>query len=152
MNLIYTNGENKDFIMLCQMLDESIDEIVGGNIRRDKYAQYNRLDHIHDVFVAYDNNNPVACASYKFYEDGVAEVKRVFVRKDYRGRGLSKLLMEQLENKAKEQGYHSLILETGKPLKEAMGLYTKIGYQITDNYGQYQNMPLSVCMRKEITD
>lgn len=152
MNVIYTNGENKDFILLCRMLDESIDEIVGDNTRINLYAQYNLLNHIHDVFLCYDNDIPVACASYKNYDEGVAEVKRVFVRKDYRGRGLSKLLMEQLEAKAKEQGYKSLILETGKPLEAAFGLYSKLGFRVTENYGQYKDMPLSICMIKDITE
>lgn len=152
MNLIYTNGENKDFAALCLLLDESLDEIAGGTIQRTEYNQYNKLDHIHDVFVIYDGDTPVGCASFKHYEEGVAEVKRVFVRKDYRGRGLSKLLMEQVESKATEQGYQSLILETGKPMLPAIGLYTSLGYQVIDNYGQYKNMPRSICMSKRIAD
>lgn len=152
MNLIYTDGENKDFVTLCGMLDENLGEIVGGEAQRKEYHQYNKLDHIHDVFLIYDNGIAVGCAAFKSYEEGVAEVKRVFVRKDYRGRGLSKLLMEQLENKAREQGYHNLILETGKLLTQAIGLYTSLGYKIIDNYGQYKNMPLSLCMSKKIND
>jgi GNAT superfamily N-acetyltransferase len=152
MYIKYTDGEDKDFVLLCQMLDENLNEMVGGFTQRKQYDQYNKPDHIHDVFLLYDQGIPAACASYKFYEEGVAEVKRVFVRKDYRGRGLSKLLMEQVEKKAKEQGYRSLILETGRPLKEAVGLYEKIGYRIIENYGQYKDMPLSVCMRKDLED
>jgi putative acetyltransferase len=152
MKLLYTNGENKDFVMLCHLLDDNLNELVGGEKQRKEYKQYNKLDAIHDVFVAYDNETPVGCAAFKLYQDGIAEVKRVFVRKDYRGRGLSKLLMEQIEKKAQERGYRSLILETGKPMKEAIGLYSKIGYQVIENYGQYINMPLSVCMRKDIVE
>ncbi|HWT75004.1 MAG TPA: GNAT family N-acetyltransferase [Mobilitalea sp.] len=152
MNIKYTNGEDQDFINLCSMLDDNLNEIVGGEKQRAEYNQYNMLNHIHDVFIAYEDELPVGCASFKYYDDGIAEVKRVFVRKDYRGRGLSKLLMEQVEKKAREQGYRSLILETGKPMTEAIGLYTKIGYNVIENYGQYKNMPLSVCMSKNIVD
>lgn len=151
MNIVDTNGEDKDFIILCQLLDDNLNEIVGGEKQRKQYIQYNKLDDIHDAFLIYDNDLPIACAAFKYYETGVAEVKRVYVRKDYRGQGLSKLLMEQVEKKAFEQGYHSLVLETGKPLIEAMGLYTNIGYQITENYGQYKDMPESICLRKELT-
>lgn len=150
MRIRYTNGEDRDFVTLCGMLDDNLNEIVGGEKQRKEYHQYNKLDHIHDVFVLYDEELPVGCASFKYYEDGVAEVKRVFVRKDYRGRGLSKLLMEHIEHKAVEQGYRSLILETGKPLTEAIGLYTSLGYHMIENYGQYRDMPLSVCMEKDI--
>ncbi len=151
MNIVDTNGEDKDFIILCQLLDDNLNEIVGGEKQRKQYNQYNKLDDIHDAFLIYDNDLPVACAAFKYYDTGVAEVKRVFVRKDYRGQGLSRRLMEQVEKKALEQGYHSLILETGRPLKEAMGLYTNIGYRITEKYGQYKDMPESICMRKDLT-
>lgn len=150
MKLVYTNGEDKDFIMLCELLDENLNMAVGGEKQRAQYIQYNKLDHIHDVFLLYDNEIPVACASFKRYDQSTAEVKRVFVRNEYRRQGLSKYLMKQIEEKAKEQGYQSLILETGKPLAEAIGLYLRIGYQIIDNYGQYKDLKESVCMRKEL--
>lgn len=148
MKLIYTNGENEDFINLCQMLDDYLNEIVGGEKQRSQYVRYNKLDDIHDVILIYEDELPIACASFKFYEEGVAELKRVYVHKAYRGRGLSLILMGKLEEKAKEQGFHTLILETGKLLVEAGGLYKKIGYKIIDNYGQYKNMSDSVCMCK----
>lgn len=150
MEIKYTNGEDQDFVNLCKLLDDSLNEAVGGETQRSEYNQYNKRDHIHDVFVLYDHNLPIGCAAFKEYETGVAEVKRVFVRKDYRRRGLSKLLMEEVEKKAKESGYITLILETGKPLIQAIGLYKSLGYQFIENYGQYKNMPLSVCMSKNI--
>lgn len=149
-NIQYTNGNNQDFIRLCQLLDESLNELVGGEDQRKEYNQYNKLDHIHDVILICENDTPVACGAFKYYEEGVAEVKRVFVRKEFRGQGISKLLMQQLEEKAREQGFDSLILETGKPLTAAIGLYSSLGYQVIDNYGQYKNLPMSVCMLKNI--
>lgn len=149
-NIQYTNGNSQDFIRLCQLLDESLNELVGGEEQRKEYNQYNKLDHIHDVILICENDTPVACGAFKYYEEGVAEVKRVFVRKEFRGQGISKLIMQQLEEKAREQGFDSLILETGKPLTAAIGLYSSLGYQVIDNYGQYKNLPMSVCMLKDI--
>ena len=150
MEFIETDGRNIDFIMLCGMLDDNLNEIVGGEQQREQYNQYNTLENIHDVVLLYDNNQPIACASFKEYEPGVAEVKRVFLRKDYRGRGLSKELMGRLEAKAKRQGYQKLILETGRPLKEAFGLYQKLGFDMIESYGQYRCMCDSICMSKKI--
>ncbi len=150
MDIKYTDGSDKDFVLLCHMLDENLNELAGGEKQREEYHRYNTLEHIRDVFVAYDGEIPAGCASFKFYEEKVAEVKRVFVRQEYRGRGLSRQLMEQVENKAREQGYRSLILETGKPLTAAIGLYSSLGYQVIDNYAQYKCMSLSVCMKKEL--
>lgn len=150
MEIIYTDGKNKDFIHLCELLDDNLNEIVGGEKQRSQYVQYNTLTHIHDVFLVYDNEYPIACASFKHYDDEIAEVKRVFVRKEYRGKGISKQLLTSLEKKAKDKGYQSLILETGNMLKEANQLYLKLGYEIIDNYGQYKDMKDSVCMKKNL--
>lgn len=58
--------------------------------------------------------------------------------------------MKRLENAAKEQGFRQLILESGDALVAAMSLYKKIGYEVIPNYGQYKDMPDSVCMKKKL--
>lgn len=133
------------------MLDDFLNEAVGGKKQREHYVQYNTLEDIHDVFLIYDGKIPVACAGFKTYSKDTAEVKRVFIRQEYRGKGLSKQLMRALEEKARNKGYKSLVLETGVPLAAAAALYRKIGYQIIDNYGPYKSMEESVCMRKDIS-
>jgi len=150
MEIVYTDGNNNDFIELCRLLDDNLDEIVGGEKQRKQYAQYNTLVDINDVVLLYKDKTAVACASFKFYDKGIAEVKRVFVRKEYRGQGISKQLMSCLEELAKNKGFYTLILETGAPLVEAMVLYGKIGYKIIENYGQYKCMKESICMQKTI--
>ena len=151
MELLFTDGRNADFVKLCHLLDDDLNEIVGGVEKRAKYLPYNTLDDIHDVIVAYDESGPIGCASFKSFADEVAEVKRVFVKKEKRGRKISKLLMQNLEEKARKQGFRKLILETGALLKEAMALYESLGYEIIDNYGQYIGMPESICMQKSLT-
>ena len=150
MRFEYTDGCNKDFIELCHGLDDFLNEIVGGEENRAEYIPYNKLDDIHDVILAYDNNVPVGSASFKKYDDERAEVKRVFIKQEYRGRGISKKLMELLEDAARKKGYRYLILESGEPLVAAMALYRKIGYEVILNYGQYKDMKDSVCMRKKL--
>lgn len=75
-------------------------------------------------------NVPVGSASFKKYDDECAEVKRVFSKQEYRGRGISKKLMELLEDAARKKGYRYLILESGEPLVAAMALYRKIVYEV----------------------
>lgn len=75
-------------------------------------------------------NVPVGSASFKKYDEECAEVKRVFIKQEYRGRGISKKLMELLEDAARKKGYRYLILESGEPLVVAMALYRKIGYEV----------------------
>lgn len=150
MQYIYTDGCNQDFIKLCHALDTFLNELVGGEENRAEYVKYNKLDNIHDVFVAYDREKPIGSASFKKYDDERAEVKRVFVNEKYRGCGIAKQLMKLLEEKAREKGFKYLILESGEPLVTAMALYRKIGFKVIPNYGQYKDMPESICMQKEI--
>jgi GNAT superfamily N-acetyltransferase len=150
MELVYTNGSDERFIELCHELDNFLNDIVGGEKQRAKYDQYNKLIDIHDVVLVVENGQAVGCGSYKRYNAEVAEIKRVFIRESHRGKGFSKQIMYALEQKAKENGYIKLILETGNLLKAAMNLYLDSGYVIIENYGQYINMPESICMMKEI--
>jgi GNAT superfamily N-acetyltransferase len=150
MKFEYTDGHNKDFIELCHRLDEFLNELVGGEENRAEYIQYNKLDDIHDVVIAYDNDIPVGSASFKKYDDENAEVKRVFVKEEYRGQGISNELMKMLEQRAREKGFKYFILESGEPLVSAMALYRKIGYKVIPNYGQYVNMEESICMKKKL--
>ena len=145
-----TNGKNKDFIELCHGLDDFLNELVGGEENRAKYIPYNTLNDIHDVIVVYDGDIPVGCVSFKRYNAECAEVKRVFIKEEYRGRGISKELMELLEERGKGCGYTYFILESGEPLEAAMALYRSIGYEVIPNYGQYKDMPDSICMRKKL--
>lgn len=57
---------------------------------------------------------------------------------------------QQAYRAAREQGYRYLILESGEPLVAAMALYRKLGYEIIPNYGQYKDMPDSICMKKKL--
>ena len=79
-----------------------------------------------------------------------AELKRVFSKKEYRGMGLAGKLIAKLEENARGNGFETMILETGKPLVAAGKLYEKSGYKRIPNYGQYADMPDSVCMSKSL--
>lgn len=148
MDYILTDGKNADFAALCVLLDENLEIAVGKTVQRAKYAPMNTLEKIEVAVVVYDNGVPVACGGIRPHEDGVLEVKRVFVRPDYRGRGISRHLMEMLEQCAREKNVKALILETNPLLIPACRLYEKLGYSIIDNYGYYADTPESLCMRK----
>lgn len=154
MNIEYrkTDGEDPEFVRLCGELEICLDEMVGKVIQRDKYHKYNLRDNIHDVYLAYVDGEAVGCGSYKRYDAENAELKRVFLRKEYRGQGIAKKLLSLIERDAKNAGYRYMILETGELLKESVGLYRHTGYETIPNYGQYADMPESLCMRKVLKD
>ena len=144
------DGANPDFDFLCKKLDNALDELVGTNFQRTQYEQYNQSDSIHDVIVAYRKGNPVACGAFKMFDEEHAELKRIFTDASCRNIGLGAEMVRRLEAKAKIKGYKWCILETGKPLEAACHVYKKAGYKIISNYGQYADMPDSICMERKI--
>jgi putative acetyltransferase len=94
----------------------------------------------------------VACGAVKILDgDGTyGEIKRVFVLRDYRGRGLSKMIMEHLESDLKACGINIARLETGIKQPEALGLYRKLAYVERGPFGSYKSDPLSVFMEKRL--
>lgn len=76
------------------------------------------------------------------------EVKKVFVPVPYRGRGISKLLMLELERIALARGVTRLVLQTGDLQHEAVALYEGLGYRSIPPYGGYDIIPFALCFEK----
>ncbi len=114
------------------------------------YAQFDTLDHIKNVVVGYHHDHAVGCGAFKPYNKTTAEIKRMFVRPDFRGQGIAKGILTALENWAREYGFTNCILETGTNNPPAIQLYTKAGYSVIPNYDQYENVVTSVCLGKII--
>ena len=84
-------------------------------------------------------------------DDGVyGEIKRVFVAPQYRGRGISRAIMELLERHLIEHGVPLSRLEMGALQPEALGLYRRLGYLEREPFGKYQPDPLSLFMEKRL--
>ena len=144
------DGNNKDFIENCRLLDVDLDLRVGKIIKRDKYAQYNLIDKINEAIVVYRGNNPIGGGSIRPYDENTVELKRVFVIPDEQGKGIGTELVSKLIEWAKELGYKKMILETGELLAESCHVYSKLGFKQIANYGAYVDMPESLCMGKEL--
>jgi putative acetyltransferase len=82
--------------------------------------------------------------------DSYAEIKRVFVVDDHRGKGLSSKLMRFLETELQGRGVSLFRLETGVRQPEALGLYRKLGYLERGPFGSYRADPYSVFMEKQV--
>jgi putative acetyltransferase len=78
----------------------------------------------------------VACGALRPLGDSGAELKRMFVRKDYRGRGYARVMLAALERVAIERGYRTIRLETGIYQPEAIALYESAGYHPIPGYGE----------------
>lgn len=134
--------------MLVNELDREL-MMINGEIQ-NQYHQHNKLDGIQDFVIAYTETIPIACAALRDKTGGVFEVKRVYVRKEYRKMGIAKVIMKKLEEIAKSKNGKLMILETGKNMPAAHKLYNSLSYEITENYDQYIGMEDSICMKKEL--
>lgn len=142
--------DNPDFIKLCDELDAFLNIAIGGESKREKYKKFNHLDTMDVVLIAYDNEKPIGCGALRKYSEEETEVKRVFVREDYRGLNIGGRLLEELICHAKQMGFERMILETGEFLAASVKLYRRHGFEQIENYGAYKDMPESLCMGREI--
>ncbi len=145
-----TNSSNPDFQALVVLLDQDLRIRDGED--HSFYAQYNKIDMIQHAVVAYVENQAVACGAFKAYAENIVEIKRMFVRPEFRGQRIAEQVLIELENWANEIGMKKCILETGKKQPEAIRLYQRNGYEIIPNYGQYAGVENSVCMQKNLTE
>ena len=148
VEIIRTVSNNSDFQFLVSLLDH-FQQILDGD-EHSFYAQFNKIDTLSEVLVAYIEGIPVASGALRRYNNSTVEIKRMFVKPEYRGRGVAMLILKELESWAKELNFSTCILETGKKQIEAINLYKKTGYMQIISYGQYKNVENSVCMKKEI--
>jgi putative acetyltransferase len=146
--LVRTNSDHPDFAGLVKLLDEYLATVDGKD--HSFYAQYNKIDNIKFVVIAYESKNPVGCGAIKEYDVHTMEIKRMYVPPENRGKGIASAVLMELEKWAIELSYTKCILETGRRQPEAIRLYTKNGYTLIPNYGQYAGMENSVCFEKEM--
>jgi GNAT superfamily N-acetyltransferase len=147
LHITRTTSENPDFRELVQLLDQDLSARDGAE--HAFYAQFNTLNKIQHAVVAYYGNEPVGCGAFKEFSQKLVEIKRMFVRPEFRGQGVAPAVLAELERWAQELSYVGYVLETGKKQPEAIRLYQKSGYKLIPNYGQYVGVENSVCMQKE---
>jgi GNAT superfamily N-acetyltransferase len=80
-------------------------------------------------YLATEAGDVVGCGGLTFLDDGTAELRRMWVRPDARGRGVGRALLERLEHEAWRRGCVAIVLDTHSSLREAVALYRSAGYR-----------------------
>ncbi len=145
---IRTNSSNPDFINLVHRLDLELAEIDGAE--HPFYAQFNKIDMIKYVVLAYENNIPMACGAIKEISSDTIEVKRMYTAPLGRGKGFATAVISELQKWGAEMTYKKCVLETGTRQPDAVALYQKNGFSSITNYGQYAGIENSLCFGKEL--
>ena len=101
-------------------------------------------------FVTRVDGSPAGCGGLKLFGTDYGEVKRMFVRPQFRGNGLGKLMLDRLTDFSLENNVNTLRLETGIYQEAAIQLYERYGFKRRDPFGEYKLDPLSVYFEKQI--
>lgn len=143
-----TVAGDTDFKSLISKLDHELWNEL--NEDQATYDPLNKVDHIATAVVLYYQNQPVASGCFKEFDANTVEIKRMFVDKAHRGKGFSKKVLNELERWALEKEYRYAVLETSIHFQAACRLYTSNCYKIIPNYGPYQGLTESTCMKKTL--
>jgi GNAT superfamily N-acetyltransferase len=123
-----------------------IDRAYGGDTEPGEKPT---ADSIAVFFVARDEDGtPLGCGGLRVVQDGITEIKRMYVRPESRGSGVAAALLRRLEEAALDLGSPALVLETGNEQKRAIGFYEREGFSRIANFGPYVGAPLSICYSK----
>ncbi len=145
MDILETKGIDSNFYSLCKRLEEFQFSLMPE--LKDK--GYNLTYDLNDIngYLLYINNEPVGCIGLKKCTDDVCEIVRVFICKEHREKGYSKLLFSKIETLARTLGFKTAIMFAWVKAEVAINLYKKLGYIIIEekvsNYSQLVYFKLS---------
>ena len=147
MKLIHADEKDERFLSLVEELDYGYYQSIGDEL--EKYKQYNEFKDPHFVILMLDGDEAIACASYRKFNEKSVEFKRVYVKEEYRKRGIAYRLIKELEKDVIEKGYKYSYIVTGNNNHAAIGLYEKLDYFKTDKFGQFKEDETVLCMKED---
>jgi putative acetyltransferase len=143
-----TDSDNPDFIALVKQLDAYLKVLDGDD--HVFYAQFNKVHNLKHVVLYYEDDIAIGCGAFKNLDEKTVEIKRMYVKEAYRGRGIAAAVLKELETWATEMFCSTSVLETGHMQSDAIRLYQKSGYSVIPNYGQYIGVENSRCFKKNL--
>jgi putative acetyltransferase len=90
------------------------------------------------------------CGALRHLGDGQGELKRMYVRREYRGQGVARALLQALEREAGDVGVAVLRVQTGNAQPEALALYRGEGYRDIPPFGEYRASEVSICLERRL--
>jgi GNAT superfamily N-acetyltransferase len=100
--------------------------------------------------VGFIGSEPVASGGFRRFDEGVAEIKRMYVTHHHRREGIARLMLAELEAQAAAAGYERAVLMTGLNQPEAIALYESSGYRPVEPFGVYAKSVLVRCFGKNL--
>lgn len=101
-------------------------------------------------FVMRDNGTLMGCGGVQFFGADYGEIKRMYIRPQFRGLGFARLMLDHLEEYTRSNGINVLRLETGIHQHAAITLYERAGFRSIAPFGEYKPDPLSRFYEKSL--
>lgn len=137
-NMLIANDSSFQNYLAVQHYDEEINHL------EDKYGMPSGR-----LYLAYCNGEAAGCIGLKKIDEKSCEMKRLYVRPQFRGRNIGKLLVRKIITDAKEIGYSYMLLDTLPFLETAIHMYEKFGFYPIDCYND-SPMSTSIYMRLDL--
>ncbi|MBW0105646.1 GNAT family N-acetyltransferase [Pseudonocardia sp. KRD291] len=161
MDLRVAGLDHPDAVALNEQVQSYYREIYGdGDVTTLLREQFDAPRGIY--LVGYDGVRPVASGAWRALEpdpvdpvddvvrDGDAEIKRMYVVPDVRGKGHARAVLAELERTARAAGRRRMVLETGTRQPDAVALYVSSGYTSIGTFGVHRDDPRSRCFAKPL--
>ena len=141
--------DGDDARALITELDAELEPLYGPKSRHG-YSVDKLLGERVAFFVVRLDGNAAGCGGVKIVEHEYGEIKRMYLRPRYRGRGLARVLLDELTAYARECGVPALRLETGIYQYAAIALYERDGFRRIPPFANYTEDPVSRCYEKQL--
>ena len=148
INIVY-GYDYKDEIK--SLFTEYTEYLVENDVEFKKYLEIqkydNEIENLEDkygvpwgrLYIAFYENQVAGCIALRKLNETECEMKRLYVKPEFRNKGIAKMLVEKVISDSKEIGYSSMLLDTLPFLQTAIKMYKKIGFY---EIGCYNDSPL----------
>ena len=141
--------DSDDAIALITELEAHLDPLYPSESRHG-YSVEKLLTQGVAFFILRDKGVPIGCGGVQIFGTDYGEIKRMYVRPQFRGLGFARLMLDHLAEYGRNEGVGILRLETGIHQHEAIGLYERAGFRSIPPFGEYKPDPLSKFYEKQI--
>jgi putative acetyltransferase len=141
--------DSADATALINELDAHLQPLYPQESRHG-YSVQKLIDEAVAFSVLRDGATPATCGGVKLFGTEYGEIKRMYVRSAFRGRGYARQMLAHLTDYTRSQGILTLRLETGIYQQEAIRLYERMGFYRIPPFGPYRPDPLSRCYEKRL--
>jgi len=146
-DLIDLNEEHLSWVadQMFEQYDIDVVSIIGQTVREyaemkvKEFSSYIPPEGIY--YILQVDNKIAGMGALRKLKKNVGEVKRMYIRAEYRGRGLGKAMLQEILNKAVEFGFSTILLDTGPFMKAAQHIYRSVGFQDREEYSETEVPP-----------